>query len=69
MPFLNQQKGENDRRKYFIINLHERMLPDPPGPHFCLFVLRFYGPVNPIPGPHSDFQLHAHLTKPLRLAY
>ena len=26
MPFLNQQKGENDRRKYFMINLHERML-------------------------------------------
>ena len=25
-PFLNQQKGENDRRKYFMINLHERML-------------------------------------------
>ena len=27
LPFLNQWKGENDRRKYFIINLHERMLP------------------------------------------
>ena len=26
-PFLNQQKGENDRRKYFTINLHQRMLP------------------------------------------
>ena len=26
MPFLNQRKGENDRRKYFKINLHERML-------------------------------------------
>ena len=26
-PFLNQRKGENDRRKYFMINLHERMLP------------------------------------------
>ena len=26
MPFLNQRKGENDRRKYFMINLHERML-------------------------------------------
>ena len=25
--FLNQQKGENDRRKYFMINLHERKLP------------------------------------------
>ena len=30
---LNQQKGENDRRKYFLINLHKRMLLDlrPPG--------------------------------------
>ena len=27
MPFLNQQKGENDCRKYFWNNLHERMLP------------------------------------------
>ena len=27
LPFLNQLKGENDRRKYFTINLHERMLP------------------------------------------
>ena len=27
LPFLNQQKGENDCRKYFMINLHERMLP------------------------------------------
>ena len=26
LPFLNQRKGENDRRKYFIINLHVRML-------------------------------------------
>ena len=26
-PFLNQLKGENDRRKYLMINLHERMLP------------------------------------------
>ena len=26
LPFLNQWKGENDYRKYFIINLHERML-------------------------------------------
>ena len=23
LPFLNQQKGENDHRKYFMINLHE----------------------------------------------
>ena len=28
VPFSNQRKGENDRRKYFMINLHERMLPD-----------------------------------------
>ena len=27
LPFLNQREGENDRRKYFMINLHERMLP------------------------------------------
>ena len=26
LPLLNQQKGENDHRKYFMINLHERML-------------------------------------------
>ena len=30
MPFLNQRKGENDRRKYFI-NLHERILPTSAG--------------------------------------
>ena len=30
-PFLNQQKGENDRRKYFMINFHERMLPTSAG--------------------------------------
>ena len=28
IPFLNQQKGENDRRNYFMINLHESMWPD-----------------------------------------
>ena len=28
LPFLNQRKGENGRRNYFKINLHERMLPD-----------------------------------------
>ena len=27
LPFLSQRKGENDRRKYFMINLHETMLP------------------------------------------
>ena len=26
LPFLNQRKGENSRRKYFRVNLHERML-------------------------------------------
>ena len=28
---MNQRKGENDRRKYFMINLHERMLPTSAG--------------------------------------
>ena len=27
MPLLKQQKGENDRRKYFTINFHKRLLP------------------------------------------
>ena len=27
LSFLNQQKGENGRRNYFMINLHGRMLP------------------------------------------
>ena len=31
LPFLNQGKGENDRRKYFMINLYERMLPTSAG--------------------------------------
>ena len=31
LPFLNRQKGENDHRKYFMINLYERMLLDPAG--------------------------------------
>ena len=31
LPFLNQRKGENDRRKYFMINLHERMWPTSAG--------------------------------------
>ena len=29
--FLNQPKGENDRRNYFMINLHGRILPNPAG--------------------------------------
>ena len=28
LPFLNQRKGENGRRNYFMTNLHERTLPD-----------------------------------------
>ena len=28
LPFLNQRKGENGHRNYFMTNLHERMLPD-----------------------------------------
>ena len=31
MFFLNQRKRGNDRRKHFMINLHERMLPAPAG--------------------------------------
>ena len=29
--FFNQRKWENDWRKCFMINLHQRMLPDPAG--------------------------------------
>ena len=28
LPFLNQRKGENGLRHYFMTKLHERMLPD-----------------------------------------
>ena len=28
LPFLNQRKGENGGRNYFMTNLHKRMLPD-----------------------------------------
>ena len=28
MPFLNQRKGENDRRNYFMVNYHDSMWPD-----------------------------------------
>ena len=31
LSFLNQWKRKNNCRKYFIINLHKRMLPDPNG--------------------------------------
>ena len=35
LPFLNQRKGENDRRKYFMINLIERILPTQRGCRTC----------------------------------
>ena len=47
---MNQQKGENDRRKYGMINLHERMLST-------------RRESNPQP---SDLQSGAHPTKPPR---
>ena len=28
LPFLNEWKGENDHRKYFMVNLHKRMLQE-----------------------------------------
>ena len=31
LPFLSQQKRENGRREYFMINLHKRRLLDPAG--------------------------------------
>ena len=49
---LLESAGENDRRKYFMINLHERMLPTWRG-------------LNPQP---PDHQLDAHPTEPPRLA-
>ena len=52
MPFFNQQKGENDRRKYFVFNLQEGMLPTQLG-------------LNPQP---PDHQLDAHQTEPPRPA-
>ena len=47
LPFLKQWKVENDHRKYFMINLHERMLTD-------------LGGSNLWP---SDHQLDVHPTK------
>ena len=38
LHFLNQRKGENDRRKYFMINLHERMLPTQRGSNCNLLI-------------------------------
>ena len=52
MPFLNKRKGENDCRKYFMINPHQRMLPTQQGS-------------NAWP---PDHQSDAHLSEPPRLA-
>ena len=52
MPFLNQRNGEGDRRKYFMINFHEKMLPTRRGS-------------NPQPPDHKS---DAHPTEPQRLA-
>ena len=53
LPFLNQWKGENDHRKYFIINLHKRMLPT-------------RWELNP---QHPDHQSDRHPSEPLRQAW
>ena len=53
MPFLNQQKGENDHRKYVMINCHERMLPTRWGSN----------PQSP------DHQSDTYPTEPPRLAW
>ena len=50
LPFLNQRKWDNDRRKYFMINRHERMLPTG----------RRSNPQPP------DYQSDAHSTAPPR---
>ena len=52
LSFLNEQKDENDSRKYFMINLHERML------------LTWQG-LNP---QAPDHQSDAHPTEPSRQA-
>ena len=52
LPFLKQQKGEDGRRKYFMINLHDRMLPIQWGS-------------NPQP---PDHQSYVHPTEPARPA-
>ena len=49
---LNEWKGENDHRKYFMISLHERMLPSRRGS-------------NPQP---PDHQSDEHPTEPPRPA-
>ena len=56
MPFLNQWKGENDRRKYVMINFHERMLLTRGGGG---------GGSNP---PPLDHQRDPHPTEPMRPA-
>ena len=50
LPFLNQRKGKNDHRKYFMIKRHERMMP------FC-WGSNMWPP---------DLQSDAHLTEPTR---
>ena len=52
MPFLKQWKEENDLRKYFMINLHEKMLPTPRGSNLQ----------------SPDHQLNAHPTESPRSA-
>ena len=52
LPFLNQQKAENDGRKYFMIDLHKRIL------------LTRWG-LNPQP---PDHQSDTHPTEPPRPA-
>ena len=46
LPFLNQQKGENDCRIYFMINLHKRVLPDPVGKEPTTLISRPWSPVG-----------------------
>ena len=53
LPFLNQWKGENNRRKYFMINPHERKLLTQLG-------------LNPQP---PDHQSNPHPTEPPRSVY
>ena len=52
MALLNQQKGENDRRKYFMISHHKKCCHitktglynfDPLKPHFYIVKLGFTG--------------------------
>ena len=46
LPFLNQRKGENGHRNYFMTNLHERMLPDLTHTRWmCIWPARWFDPV------------------------